>query len=75
MAAVSRPRPARASVRPDRRGLGAAQLTRPRTARTPELWHDEQAEFTRDLAALIDMGLIVAIDDGPEIRRFCSFRG
>ena len=68
MAAVSRPRPARAPVKPDRRRLGAAQITRPRTTWTPELWHDEHAEFARDLAALIDMGLIVAIEDGPEIR-------
>jgi hypothetical protein len=68
MAAVSRPRPARAPVKPDRRRLGAAQITRPRTTRTPEPWPDEQAELARDLAALIDAGLIVAIDDGPEIR-------
>jgi hypothetical protein len=68
MAAVSSPRPARAPVKQDRRRLAAAQVMRRRTARMPEPWRDEQAELARDLAALIDTGLIVAIDDGPEIR-------
>jgi hypothetical protein len=64
--AVSGARPWRAWV--DGRWLDAPLTTRGRTTRTPEPWPDEQAELARDLAALISMGLVVAVDDGSEIR-------
>lgn len=38
----------------------------PDQAREP--WDDEQAQLARDLAVLIDTGLIAAVSDGHEIR-------
>jgi len=68
MATVPQPRPAHAWVKPDRHRVERAPAPRTRSARTPKSSADEQAQLARDLAALIKTGLIVAVDDGPEIR-------
>ncbi len=68
MVAVYKPRPGRAWVKSDRRRVETAPVPRPGSARTPNPSGDEQAQLARDLAALIEAGLIVAVDDGPEIR-------
>jgi hypothetical protein len=73
MAAVSKPRPGRAWVKSDRR-VETEPVPGPRSARTPNPSGDEQAQLARDLAALIEAGLIVAVDDGREIR-YAAVRG
>lgn len=35
---------------------------------TPTSWDEGEAALAQDLAVLLNMGLIVAVDDGPAIR-------
>lgn len=51
-----------------RRPLSPARGQGAQPARTPTPWDDEQVQLARDLAALIDTGLIAAVSDGHEIR-------
>lgn len=51
-----------------RRPLSPARGQGDEPARTPTPWDDEQVQLARDLAALIDAGLIAAMSDGHEIR-------
>jgi hypothetical protein len=65
--AVSKPRPGRVRATRDRRLETAPCRAGGRTeGRGPRT--DEQAQLARDPAALIQTGLIVAVDDGPKIR-------
>jgi hypothetical protein len=52
---------------PNRRGRGSGRGGQ-RPAETPEPWDAEQIAFARDLAVLIDRGLIAPIGDGPDVR-------
>lgn len=48
--------------------VSTARGQRDQPAPTPTPWDDEQIQLARDLAALIDAGLIAAMSDGHEIR-------
>ena len=68
MAASVGPQPGRIWSPQPRRGVGA--VTPPATwrPRRAQPWEGEEVRLARDLSALIEAGLIVAVGDGPEIR-------
>jgi hypothetical protein len=68
MASVPTSRPGPVGRTSDHRALRAGPVRHPPTAWTSRRWGDEQAQLACDLAALMRAGLIVAVDDGPDIR-------
>jgi hypothetical protein len=67
MAAVPKPQPGRAWVNPSRR-FETPSVPRLGPTRPPKPWDDEHDELARDLAVLLEAGLIVALHVGPETR-------
>lgn len=68
MAAVSKPHPGRVWGNPGPSGPDTGRVRSPRAPRTPNPCGNEEAQLARDLATLINKGLIAAVDTGPEIR-------